>query len=98
MKFRNAGKSVAEISRELRTDYVIEGTVRRDATRVRVSARLISTRDQSTRWTRDFTYATGDSLTVQAEVANSIANDVESALGHRGTPHASTAPDAYDNY
>ncbi len=98
MKFRNAGKSVAEISRELRTDYIIEGTVRRDPNRVRVSARLISTRDQSTRWTRDFSYAPGDSFTVQAEVANSIATEVEKALGHPGPTHAGAAGDAYDSY
>ena len=98
MKFRNAGKSIAEISRELRTDYIIEGTVRRDPNRVRISARLISTRDQSTRWSHDFSFAAGESPTVQAEVANTIANEVEKALGHSGASHASAASDAYDSY
>jgi TolB-like protein/DNA-binding winged helix-turn-helix (wHTH) protein len=98
MKFRNAGKSIADISRELRTDYVIEGTVRRDPNRVRISARLISTRDQATRWSRDFSFAAADSLIAQAEVANTIANEVDRALGHPGARHVGTTPDAYDNY
>ena len=98
MKFRNAGKSIAEISRELRTDYIVEGTVRRDPNRVRISARLISTRDQSTRWTHDFSFPAGESPTVQAQVANSIANEVEKALGHSGGPHTGAASDAYDSY
>jgi TolB-like protein/DNA-binding winged helix-turn-helix (wHTH) protein/tetratricopeptide (TPR) repeat protein len=99
MKFRNAGKSIAEIARELKTDYVIEGTVRRDANRVRVSARLIATCDQSTRWSRDFSLAADDALTVQAEVANTIASEVQMALGHPEAAHAGVStPDAYDNY
>src|SRR5262249_36628813 len=72
---------------------------RRDPNRVRISARLISTPDQSTRWTRDFSYAADESLTAQAEVANNIANEVQRALGHPSDPHGGrTAPDAYDNY
>src|SRR5262249_48040912 len=96
--FRDARKSIAEITRELHTDYIIEGTVRHDANRIRVSARLISTRDQSTHWTRDYNYAAGDALTVQAEVANAIANSVEMVLGHPGPKHVGITPDAYDSY
>jgi len=98
MKFRDAHKSIAEITRELHTDYIIEGTVRHDANRIRVSARLICTRDQSTHWTRDYSYAADDALTVQAEVANAIANSVEMVLGHPGPKHVGITPDAYDSY
>ena len=98
MKFRNAGKSIDEISRELHSDYVIEGTVRHDASHFRVSARLIRTRDQSTEWTRDYNYATGDSLTVEAEIANALANGVVMVLGHPALNHPGTTPDAYDAY
>jgi TolB-like protein/DNA-binding winged helix-turn-helix (wHTH) protein/cytochrome c-type biogenesis protein CcmH/NrfG len=96
MKFRNAGKSVAEITRELHTDYIIEGTVRRDEGHVRVSARLICTSDQSTQWTRDFTYAADDSLTVESEVASAIAEEVEIVLGRGRGKYPGIASDAYD--
>src|SRR5438477_3587663 len=54
MRYKNSGKGVEEIGRELRVDYVLEGSVRLSGSRVRVTAQLIKVRDQSHLWAQDY--------------------------------------------
>ena len=59
--------------------YVIEGSVRRDSERVRITAQLIQVKDQSHLWTRQYDRDLGHLLELQEEIAREVANEIESA-------------------
>jgi TolB-like protein len=46
-RYKRAPHGIDQIGRELRVDYVVEGTVRRSAGQLRVSARLIKVADKA---------------------------------------------------
>ena len=54
MRFRDSGKSMPEIARELGVDAVLEGSLVRDGGRVRVTARLIRAATESSLWTGSY--------------------------------------------
>lgn len=80
MSYRSTHKSVAEIGRELHVAYVIEGSVRRSGSRVRVSVQLIAVRDQTHLWAENYERDIRDLLLVQSEVASQVAHQVEIQL------------------
>ena len=80
MKYKHSGKSVREIGRELGSDYLLEGSIRREGSRVRVVAQLIRVTDQSPRWSHQFEYEFGEPLYIETDAATDIANLVHTAL------------------
>jgi TolB-like protein/DNA-binding winged helix-turn-helix (wHTH) protein len=80
LRYRHTGKSIAEIGRELRADYLLEGNVRGDARHVRVTVELIRVRDEVRVWGDEFNRETGDSLALESEVAGTIAAKIHSVL------------------
>jgi len=73
-------KTIAEIGRDLHVDYVLGGSVRRDQRRVRVTAQLIRVRDQGYVWTNEFDREFDSVLSIQAEIAGAIAQQVQSVI------------------
>jgi len=63
--------------------YVIEGSVRRDSERVRITAQLIQVKDQSHLWAREYDRDLGHLLELQAEIAREVANEIEFSLSGR---------------
>jgi TolB-like protein/Tfp pilus assembly protein PilF len=80
MLFKRAGKTVAEIGREMDVMYVLEGSVRCNAGRVRITAQLIETQGQTHLWADSYERSFLDSLTVQSEVAGRIARALANEL------------------
>jgi len=80
MKYKHSGKGAREIGRELNSDYLLEGSIRREGSRVRVVAQLIRVTDQSPRWSHQFDYEFGEPLYIETDVATEIANMVHTAL------------------
>jgi TolB-like protein/DNA-binding winged helix-turn-helix (wHTH) protein/cytochrome c-type biogenesis protein CcmH/NrfG len=85
MKYKHSGKSVREIGRELGSDYLLEGSIRREGSRVRVVAQLIRVTDQSPRWSHQFEYEFGEPLYIETDAATDIANLVHTALAPEAT-------------
>ena len=73
-------RTIAEIGRDLHADYVLRGSVRRDATHVRVTAQLIRVLDQSHVWANEFDRELDSIISVQSEVAGEIAQQVRSSI------------------
>jgi TolB-like protein/DNA-binding winged helix-turn-helix (wHTH) protein len=92
MRYKHNNKGVDEIGRDLHVDYVLEGSVRREGRRVRITAQLIRVSDQSHRWAKNFDRNLGDVLALQAEVACAIASDIDSELGHPTQMNAASLP------
>ena len=80
MQYKGARKSTAQIARELGVDYLLEGSVRRQASHVRVTAQLIQASDQTHLWAGNFDREQTDILRVQSDVALAIASKIQLTL------------------
>jgi len=80
MRYKNRDVPVDQIGRELSVDYVMEGSARREGTRVRISATLIQVRDQTQRWTDSFDRELAGILALQGDVARGIAGSLALTL------------------
>jgi TolB-like protein len=69
MPYKRSEKKVDQIARELSADYVLEGTVRREGERVRITAQLIRPSGQAHVWAESYDRALSGILAVQADVA-----------------------------
>lgn len=105
MHYKNGRAPLDQIGRELGVQYALEGSVRRDANRVRITAQLIQMKDQSHLWSRRYDRELSNTLTLESEVAREIADEIQVSLGQHtmaraAEPVQSPAPsyEAYDLY
>jgi serine/threonine protein kinase len=102
MNYKDAHKPLAEIARELNVDAVVEGTVQRSAGRVKISADLVDAREDRNIWGHSYEGNLRDVLSLQSEVAQAIASEIQVQL----SPEESAAlskrqevnPHAYETY
>lgn len=87
MKYKNTREGVDEIARELHADYLLEGSIRREGPRVRISCQLIRAADQSPRWSQEYNFDSGDSLTLETRAAETITEQLNAVLGDSSVPH-----------
>jgi len=71
-QFKDSPLDVPSIGRKLRVNYVLEGSVRKDSDRIRVTAQLIDTDDDSTLWSDSFDARSDDVFEVQENIARAI--------------------------
>lgn len=74
---RYAGKPLSEIGRELKVDYVLEGTVHwaegpEGRRRMRITPQLIRVSDDSVVWTETYQREAGDIFEVRAEISRRV--------------------------
>src|SRR4030095_5456513 len=81
-KYRGA-RNTQEIGRALNVAYVLEGSVRREAGRIHLNARLIDTRTDAHVWAQEYDRDLNDVFTLQSEIAQKIADQL-------GAPVSST--------
>lgn len=86
-EYDRRGRSLAQIGADFRADYIVEGGVRwahiGDATRVRITPKLIRVADDTTVWTHPYEASIADLFAVQAEIAYQIAGALQVALDAR---------------
>ena len=73
--------SVPAIARELGVDLVLESSVTRSGNRLRVIAQLIDGRSDEHLWVGRYDRETGNTLSVQGEIADEIARGISAAVG-----------------
>jgi TolB-like protein/DNA-binding winged helix-turn-helix (wHTH) protein/Tfp pilus assembly protein PilF len=88
MHYQGAHEPLEQIARELGVQYVLEGSVRRDAEHVRITAQLIRMTDQTHMMSRQYDRELHSVLAVQGEIAQEISDEIQSALGERPSPTA----------
>ena len=71
--YRDKRVDTKQIGRELGVRYVLEGSVRRSGSRVRITAQLIDAETDAHLWAERFDRDTGDLFTLQDEVTSRIA-------------------------
>jgi TolB-like protein/DNA-binding winged helix-turn-helix (wHTH) protein/Tfp pilus assembly protein PilF len=83
MTYLGTRKPAAQIARELGVDALVEGSVLRSGSQVRITAQLINAASDRHLWARSYDRDLSDVLTVQSEVAREIAQNISVEL----TPH-----------
>ncbi|MBA3560642.1 MAG: protein kinase [Gemmatimonadaceae bacterium] len=79
-QYRNTQKSSRQIGRELGVDALVEMSVMRVGERVRITVNLVKAETERVLWSRSFERLEGDVLTLQREVAQAIARELQIQL------------------
>jgi TolB-like protein/DNA-binding winged helix-turn-helix (wHTH) protein len=80
MIYKGARKPLPQIARELNVDAVVEGTVLRSGSRVRITAQLILASADKHLWAQSYDGELSDILALQNKVARSIAEQIRIKL------------------
>jgi len=96
--FRDRDVDIATIARKLKVGYVLEGSVRRDGRRVRITAQLIETVNSSQLWSATFDRELDDVLAAQREIAAAVASALQVKLASRTATAAPRNAQAYDDF
>jgi TolB-like protein/AraC-like DNA-binding protein len=80
--FKNKNIDIRTIGRQLGVSTVLEGSVRKTKSRIRITAQLISTNDGTHFWSRNFDRELQDIFTLQDEVSLLIADQIRENFGH----------------
>jgi TolB-like protein/DNA-binding winged helix-turn-helix (wHTH) protein/Tfp pilus assembly protein PilF len=102
MAYKHTDKTISQIGRELGVDYILEGSVRREGGKARVSAQLIRVSDQTHLWAQNYDRELEDLLDVQNDLGRSIAEQVSANLTPQQKVELSKKhtvnPEAFDLY
>jgi TolB-like protein/DNA-binding winged helix-turn-helix (wHTH) protein/Tfp pilus assembly protein PilF len=102
MRYKGVRKPLPEIARDLGVDGIVEGTVVRSAGRIRITSQLIYAPSDRHVWARSYETDVRDVVTLQGEVAQAIADQVQAALTPEERSHILRRPtesaEAYQLY
>ena len=98
VRFKENRKPLKQVAAELGADYIVEGTVKRDGTRVRVTVQFIDAKQDRHVWAEHYDRDLNEVLGMQTEIAYTIAQQVDTQLQIKAGPTKSIRPDAYEAY
>jgi TolB-like protein/Flp pilus assembly protein TadD len=79
-RFRGERVDVREVARLLNVGHVLEGSVRREGNRVRISAQLIDGKEGFNAWSKSYDRNLDDVFAIQREIALAVVNELKIAL------------------
>lgn len=98
--FKGSDKKLLEIGRELGVEHILEGSVRKDSNRIRVTAQLVEVSTDTHLWSETYTRSLNDIFAVQDEIAQSIVEALQHELSSKGqqdlTRHSTSNVEAYN--
>ena len=94
--YRDSTLGVPNISKALNVGHVLEGSVRKDGDRIRITAQLIEAGTDSHLWSENFDRELVDIFAIQDEIANAIVGALAGQL-NLGSDKAVTVEAATDN-
>jgi TolB-like protein/DNA-binding winged helix-turn-helix (wHTH) protein len=99
MRYKGAPHSIDQVGRDLRVNYVLEGTVRKSAGRVRITARLLKVADQAQVWSDTSERGESEMFQMQEEAAARITGAVsQKLLEGSSSPAPSAHPRSQEAY
>lgn len=95
--FKGKNEDLREVGKKLGVAHVVEGSVRRDGERLRVTCQLVSVKDGFHLWSETYDRRMVDALAIQTEIGEAVAEamKVELALKDRPFLPGDRDPDAY---
>lgn len=92
IRAREDSTDPAEISRRLRAAFLVDGTVQRSGTMLRVSARLVDARAARTLWSTRYDRPIEDLFAMQDSIATQVAAALQDRISGMRAPEAAAAP------
>lgn len=98
--FKGQNVSLREIAGELGVNHVVEGSVRKSGSRLRIAAQVVDVRTDRQLWSQTFDRDAGDIFSIQDEIARSVADALRVRLGATGAAQTAgtRSTEAYDLY
>ena len=102
MGYKNKDERLDQIGRDLSVQYVLENSLRENGNQLRLTAQLIQVKDQTHLWSQDYDYPAKDVLSVEDDVAEAVARQIQLRLTAKQQSELSRTrpvnPDAFDAY
>jgi TolB-like protein/DNA-binding winged helix-turn-helix (wHTH) protein/lipoprotein NlpI len=102
MAYKGTHKPLSEIARDLKVDAVVEGTVLKAGSRVRITAELVQVSTDHHLWADTYESQIGDVLALQNRVSSAIVDEIRINLSpedkQRLAKNPSVSPAAYEDY
>ena len=102
MQYKGTKKPLPEIARELNVDAFIEGTVSRSGNHLRITANLLQASPEKHLWAQSYDSEVSDALTVEGQLAQSVAREIQVTLTQKERNLLATSrpanPEAQDLY
>ncbi|NND51355.1 MAG: hypothetical protein HKN54_03055 [Flavobacteriaceae bacterium] len=93
--YKNKHVSIAQIADDLDVKYILDGNVKKSDSLLRITIKLIDTRDGSQIWDHIFNHNASEIFQIQDEIANSVAQHLELTLSTGKLNSASTDFESY---
>jgi TolB-like protein/Tfp pilus assembly protein PilF len=102
LAYRDSGKTVSEVGRELKADAVLDASISRSGDHVKVSANLIRVSDGRQLWAHTYEGDVRDLLTLQRQLSREVSDATNLHLTEREqtrlTQKREVNPEAYELY
>lgn len=102
MQYKDNRKNIKEIAEELNVATILEGSVRKEGDKVRISAQLIDANTDEHLWAETYDRNASEVFAIQSEVAQHIVNALNVKLtteeGKRIIEKATDNVEAYEDY
>jgi len=84
MQYKNSAKNIKQIGKELKVDYILDGTIRWDKSslinRVRINPRLIRVSDDMHLWAESYDEVLNDVFEIQSSIAREVVTALDITL------------------
>jgi len=97
-RYKGATVDAAEIGRHLQVGWLLEGSVRKDGDRLRITVQLIDVKGQEHLWSEDYDRQVKDVFAIQSDVARRVAQALRVRLGSAASPPPTANTEALDAY
>jgi len=96
--YKNKAVTAEQIGKELKVSHILEGSVRKSGSTLRVTAQLIDTKSGAHVWSDTYDRDHGDILKVQDEISSMVSDKLRVTLLGRDNDEREVDPDAYTKY
>jgi serine/threonine protein kinase/tetratricopeptide (TPR) repeat protein len=101
-KYRGEEKDIARVAAELNAEYVIDGSVRRAGSQLRITAQLVDARTVTQLWSEKYSGTLDDVFDIQEKVARSVVEQLKVKITPREDAALAQRPmtnvEAYECY
>src|SRR6266851_2892068 len=102
MGYKHKDERLDQIGRDLSVQYVLENSFRESGDHIRLTAQLIQVKDQTHLWSQDYDYPVKDILTVEDDLAKTVALEIRVRLTSKQQAQLAQShpvnPEAFDAY
>jgi TolB-like protein/DNA-binding SARP family transcriptional activator/Flp pilus assembly protein TadD len=90
--FKDSKLSSTKIANELNADFLIEGSIRKSGSKVRLSVQLVESASDSQIWGKQYDAELEDILELEQELSQTVAATISGRIGHKLQQSASRKP------